>query len=770
MSALKKNRSDHAVAAENGFSRAGFLKAGGALLVSIALPGTIATGKAVAEAPPGATSWPLVDAGQVGSWLAIHADSTVTAFTGKVELGMGNETSLAQLIAEQLDVPFESVKMVMGDTARCADQGPTFGSMTIRVGGPQLTLAAAGARQALVELAARHLGVPVAQLEVNDGHVTDRGNPSHGVYYGDLVKDRVLAATFPVRRMPPSGGFSPAQLITGGATPKPVSENRVIGQSIPRVDIPRKVTADYEYIHDVKLPGMLHGRVIRPPALGAKLVSVGEPPPGVRVVREKDFLGVVAEREWDAIQAARSLDATWTSWRGLPAMDDLYDHLRDAPSRDQVIEHSGNVDRGLRGAARKLEATYQTAIETHGSIGPSCAVADVRDGTVTAYSGTQAPNLVRQTLSSALKLPLEKVRVIAYPASGCYGRNGADPVTLDAAIMSSLAGVPVRTQWMRWDEHGWDPKGPATLHDLRGGVDGDGNVVAFEHQAWLPSESDTTIIGSVLAGRAVAEPAAGGWAGVLNYDLVPNKRLLAHNQTNLAAAQDNGVGMVSSWLRSPAQFQLTFAMESFIDELAHAAGADPVAFRLRHLSDKRMAAVLRGVAELASWKPGPAARNITGGGSGTATGRGVAMSLRDGTYDAEVADIEVDRATGEITVKHVYVVEDHGLTVNPRASMLGVEAGIVQSVSRTLIEQVDFDRSRVTSVDWAGYPILTFSRSPQVTTQFIDNPEVPSTGVGEAHCCPLPAAVSNALFDATGVRLRALPLRPDTVKRGLVSV
>jgi CO/xanthine dehydrogenase Mo-binding subunit len=359
------------------------------------------------------------------------------------------------------------------------------------------------------------------------------------------------------------------------------------------------------------------------------------------------------------------------------------------------------------------------------------------------------------------------VRVIAYPASGCYGRNGADPATLDAAIMSELANAPVRVQWMRWDEHGWDPKGPATLHDLRGGLDSDGNVVAFEHEAWLPSESDTTIIGSVLAGRAVAEPAAGGWAGLLNYDLVPNKRLLAHNQTNLAAAQDNGVGMISSWLRSPAQFQLTFAMESFIDELAYEAGEDPVAFRLRHLSDPRMAATLSEVARLASWEPGRAARNA--GGGGVARGRGVALSLRDGTYDAEVADVEVDPASGQITVKHVYVVEDHGLTVNPRASLLGIEAGVIQSVGRTLMEQVDFDRSRVTSTDWAHYPIITFSQAPQVTTRLIGSPDVPSTGVGEAHCCPLPAAVNNAVFDATGVRLRSLPLRPEVVKRGLAT-
>jgi nicotinate dehydrogenase subunit B len=764
MSIIDDTRTSHDVAAEHGFTRSGFLKAGGALLVALAVPGTVATEKAVAAAPADATTWPLVDAAKVGSWLAVHADGSVTAFTGKVELGMGNQTSLAQLVAEQLDVRFDSVTMVMGDTARSPDQGPTFGSMTIRQGGPQLTLAAAGGRQALLELASQQLGVPVGKLEVADGTVTVSGDPSKSVAYGDLVKGKVLEATFPVARSPPSGGFAPpATIRPNAARPKPVSENRIVGQSIPRVDIPPKVMARYDYIHDVRVPGMLHGRVIRPPALGAKLLGHGDPPAGVRVLRERDFLAVVAEREWDAVQAAQKLEVRWSSWTGLPAMGDLYDHMRGTRSRDQVIEHGGNLEAGLKRSARRLRATYTTSIETHGSIGPSCAVVDVRDGTATVYSGTQGPNLVRQSVASALRLPVEQVRVIAYPASGCYGRNGADPATLDAAIMSKLAGAPVRLQWMRHDEHGWDPKGPATLHDLRGGLDHNGGIVAFEHQAWLPSELDTTIIGSVLAGRAVAEPSAGGWAGALNYD-VANRRLLSHNQSNLASEQDGGVGMVSSWLRSPAQFQLTYAKESFIDELAQAAGADPIAFRLAHLEDRRMIAVLKAVEQLAGWRPRRGAPKR--GTSGTATGRGVALSLRDGTYNAEVADVEVDRRSGEIRVRHVYVVEDHGLTVNPRASQLGIEAGIVQSVSRTLLEQVDFDRSRVTSVDWASYPIATFSAAPRVTTKIIER-DLPSTGVGEAHCCPLPAAVNNAVFDATGVRMRSLPLRPDSVKHAL---
>ncbi|HEY4280152.1 MAG TPA: molybdopterin cofactor-binding domain-containing protein [Conexibacter sp.] len=771
MSALKKNRSDHAVAAENGFSRAGFLKAGGALLVGIVLPGTVATGTAVAaeivDVPPATFGrpWASVDPGKASSWLAIHADNTVTAFSGKVELGMGNQTAITQLIAEQLDVPFEAITLIMGDTAVCVNQGITAASATIRDGGPQLSLAAAGGRQALVELASRHLGVPVAQLEVFDGNVIDRGNQKNRVSYGELVQGKLLEATFPLTKVRPPE----TPTITPRAAPlKPTDDLKVVGQSISRVDIPPKVMAEYEYIQDVKVPGMLHGRVIRPPALGARLVSVGEPPAGVRVVRVKDFLGVVAEKEWDAIQAARSLETSWTSWEGLPKQSETSAFLRASRSVPTVIERGGNLAAGMRSAARTLTATYETPIETHGSIGPSCAIVEIRDNTATVWAGTQGPWMVQGAVAGVLRMRPEQVRVIGYPASGCYGRNGADPAVIDATIMAQETGAPVRVQWMRWDEHGWDPKGPATVNDMQGGLDRDGNIVAFGHEAWLPAQFNVTIIGGVLSGLAAAVPGSGGWAGELNYE-VPNKLLLSQSQNNMAADNNDGVGVISAWLRSPAQFQLTFAMESFIDELAHAAGEDPVRFRLRHLTgaeDSRLAAVLKGVAELARWEPGVSARNVRPG-TDVVTGRGVAISLRDGTYDAEVADVEVDRSTGQITVKQVYVVEDHGLTVNPRACELGIEAGVVQSVSRTLLEQVDFSRSAITSTDWASYPILTFSQAPQVTTQIIDHPELPSTGVGEAHCCPLPAAVNNAVFDATGVRMRSMPLRPEKVKAAL---
>ena len=705
---------------------------------------------------------PRVDPSNVGSWLAIHADGTVTAFTGKVELGMGNQTALIQVVAEQLDIPFDSITMVMGDTALCVDQGVTAKSETIHAAGAQLALAAAGGRNALLQLASHKLGAPLSKLKVSDGTVSVTRDPSKSVTYGELVEGNVLEATFPMQKNPPP---SPPTIKTDAFGLKSPSEFKVVGKSIARVDIPPKVTGSYEYIQDVRVRGMLHGRVIRPPALGAKLLSHGDAPAGVRVLREKNFLAVVAENEWDAIKAARTLKTRWSSWSGLPEQADTSDFLRQTRSEDTVVDRGGNINAALKGAAKRLTATYETPVETHGSIGPSCAIVDVIDGAATVWSGTQGPNSVQASVATALKLPLERVHVVTYPASGCYGRNGSDPATVDAAIMSKLAGAPVRVQWMRQDEHGWDPKGPATVHDLRGGLDASGRIIAFEHEAWLPAEFNVTIIGGVLSGTMVAMPQSGGWGGRLSYD-VPNRRLLAHNQKNLAAENDTGVGMISAWLRSPAQFQLTFAMESFVDELAHAVGADPVAFRLRHLTDKRMATALRTVAKLANWKLRRAARN-DGRRAGVAKGRGVAVSLRNGTYNAEIANVEVDRKTGQVRVTHIYVVEDHGLTVNPRACELGIEAGIVQSVSRTLLEQVDFSRSAVTSVDWASYPILRFSGTPKVTTRIIEHAELPATGTGEPHTCPVPAAINNALFDATGVRVRTLPLRPERLKQAL---
>jgi CO/xanthine dehydrogenase Mo-binding subunit len=374
--------------------------------------------------------------------------------------------------------------------------------------------------------------------------------------------------------------------------------------------------------------------------------------------------------------------------------------------------------------------------------------------------------VVRAALADALDIPVEKVHVITYEASGCYGRNGSDPATIDAALMSQLTGRPVRVQWMRHDEHGWDPKGPATVHQLRGGLDAKGEIVGWDHEAWIPAFFETTVIGSVLAGRTARMPSLHLWEDPILYD-IPASRQLAHYQGDIGSTENNGVGLISAWIRSPVQLQLTFASESFFVVLAAAAGADPVEWRLQSLTDPRMTAVLKSAARAAKWQTRPSPGPNAHGASGVARGRGVATSLRGGTYNAAVAEVEVDRDTGRIRVEHMTVVQDNGMTINPRALKLGIEANVVQTVSRALIEEVTFDRSNVTSLDWEGYPIIRFTEAPTVDVISIDQPNLRATGSGEPSCNPIAPAIGNAVFDAVGVRLRSLPMTPDRVTAAL---
>jgi nicotinate dehydrogenase subunit B len=743
------------------FSRSAFLKGGGALIVAIGLPAGV--WGIVGARNGGPSTWPAaVDPSALDSWLAVHADGTVTAFTGKTDLGQGNQTALAQIVAEELDVRFDRVQLVMGDTASCVDQGPTVGSLTISLAGPQLRQAAANGRHALLELAATALNVPAGKLTVAEGVVSAAGDPSRRISYGELVDGRLLGVSVPVEGK--ATGFG---LALGGAKPKATSAYSIVGQSVPRVDIPPKVTGEHFYIQDVRVPGMLHGRVIRPPGLGSRLLGHGQPTRGASVVRLKNFLGVVAEREWDAIKAAEELDVRWSAWAGLPAMDELSAYIRRTPSlEDAVVAKTGNAAEALARASQRLTAAYTTGVQTHGSIGPSCAVADVKDGSATIWSGTQGPNVVRSAVADALDIPVEHVRIITFEASGCYGRNGSDPVTVDAALMSQLTGQPVRVQWMRHDEHGWDPKGPATVHELRGGLDADGEIAAWDHEAWIPAFFETTIIGSVLAGRTTRMPSLHLWEDPILYD-IPASRQLAHYQGDIGSTENDGIGLISAWIRSPVQLQLTFASESFFDELAAAAGADPVELRLRGLSDERMIEALTAATRAAKWEtrpsPGPDARAH----GRVARGRGVATSLRGGTYNAAVAQVEVDRETGQIRVEHMVVVQDNGLTINPRALRLGIEANVVQTVSRALFEEVSFDRSNVTSLDWSDYRIIHFTEAPTVEVISIDRPDMRATGSGEPSCNPIAPAIGNAVFDAVGVRLRSLPMTPERVKAAL---
>lgn len=758
---------------KRGFSRATFLKAGGGLVIGLAFPSVagakVVTATAASASPlkkvPTLAPISEVNPGALSSWLWIAPDGTVTAFTGKVELGMGNQTSLSQIVAEELYVNVAKIKMVMGDTDICPDQGPTYGSLTISLAGPQLRSAAAAGYQTLLQMASTALGAPASSLSVSNGVVSDG---SSSISYGDLVKGQVFTAAIPVT------GTAPYYSLT--APTKPVANYEIVGKSIPRVDIPPKVAAEYEYVHDVRVPGMLHGRVVRPPAIGAQLVSVGKVPKGVKLVVIKNFVGVAAENEWDAIEAASKLKTKWTTWNGLPEQADLESYIYDTPSTTTVAfanpatktvaQAQAAATSGMANAVKTVSGTYTTPIETHGSLGPSCALVDVQPNQVLVYSGTQGPNVVLTAVASALNVSPDIVHVRAYPASGCYGRNGSDPVTVDAALMSQALGAPVRVQWMRADEHVWDPKGPATIHQMSGGIDADGNVVAYQHEGWLAgSEGDVTIIGAALAGQvAFTTQASPGWSTNYFTYTFPNAAVISNQQNDLASDQNNGTGIISAWLRSPAQFQITYAHESFIDELAALAAADPIEFRLKYLTDQRFINVLQKVASLADWQTRPSPSGDANSKKRVVTGRGVGMALRDGTYAGNVAEVSVDRHTGKVTVNKIWGTQDCGLIVNPQAIKLGAEAGITQGTSRTMLEQVNFSTSAITSVDWYTYPILRFDQTPEVIFEAINNPSVPANGSGEPTMTPTAAAIGNAIFDATGVRMRDLPYRANYVK------
>jgi nicotinate dehydrogenase subunit B len=719
-----------------------FLQGTGALVVSFALD------RAASAQTPAAAPAKTVATDQVDGFLAIGGDGKVTVYSGKVDLGTGVRTALGQMVAEELDVPFARVAVVEGDTASTPDQGPTFGSLSIQNGGVQIRLAAATARQALLEMAAGQLGTPAGELAVRDGIVQPKAG-GRGVGYGALI-----------------GGKSFALKLDDKAPLKDAASYTVVGKSVPRVDIPGKVTGSFTYMQDVRVPGMLHGRVVRPPTIGASLLEVDDSSvkgiPGlVKVVRQASFLGVVATSEWAAIRAARQLKATWSSWSGLPEQAKLYDHVRaSAVAKDDELMKVGDAATALAQASRKFAATYEFPIHTHGSIGPSCAVAEWRDGGLVCWSASQATHLLRKQLATSFELPPEKVRVIYVDGSGCYGRNGHEDATADAALLARAVGRPVRVQWMREDEHGWDPKGPPTLIDLQAGLDASGAVVAWRSELWIPQSTgfDVPLVAASLAG--LKQPATIGPGNVQNNAAIPygfaNAHVVAHRLVDTP--------LRPSWIRTPGRMQNTYANESFVDELAAAVKADPIEFRLRYLNDARGIETIKAAAARAKWEtrasPKPA------GGGAVATGRGFSYVKYElnRTYVAAVAEVEVDRASGAIRVTRFVVAHDCGLIVNPDGVRNQIEGNVIQTVSRTLKEELTFDRGRVTSLDWASYPILTFAEVPEIEIELIDRPKEKPWGAGEPSAAVIPSAISNAVFDALGVRLRTVPFTPERVK------
>jgi nicotinate dehydrogenase subunit B len=736
-------------------TRRAMLKAGGSLVVSFALMESLpqnASADAASEAAASARV-KTVAPDQVDAYVAINGDGSVTIYSGKVDLGTGIRTAMTQIAADELDLPLSRVTVIEGDTLLTPDQGPTYGSLSIQNGGMQLRKAAATARRHLVALGASKLNVPEANLIVEDGIVRPKAG-GKGVSYGELIGGGNFALTF-----------------DKDAPTKDPALFRFVGRPIVRLDIPAKATGRFTYMHDVKVDGILHGRVVRPPAMGAELRSVDEASvkdiPGlVRVVREGNFVGVVAESEWGAIRAAKALKATWSDWQGLPAQDELWEHVRATKvAKDDTTSTVGNVDEALPKGAKHLSATYEFPIHTHGSIGPSCAIAEFQDGKLLVWTSSQMTHALRKELAAMLNMTPENVRCIYVEGSGCYGRNGHEDAAADAVLLSRAAGKPVRVQWSRQDEHGWDPKGPPTLIDLRAALDEDGRVTAWDSEFFIPdgAAGNVPLIAASLAGLpddAKMSPGNIIQNSALPYNF-PNIRTVCHRLTSTP--------LRPSWIRTPGRMQNTYANESFMDELAATAGVDPFEFRLRYLNDPRGIDVLHRLAALSKWQPRPSPAKASSSKDEVMPGRGMAYVKYElyRTYVGAVAEVAVNRTTGEIKVPRVYVAHDCGQIINPNGLRNQVDGNVIQTVSRVLKEELTFDKSAVTSLDWASYPIITFPDVPEVIVELIDRPTEKPWGGGEPSAAVIPAAISNAIFDATGVRMRSIPYRPERVKRVL---
>ena len=717
-------------------SRRGILKmAAGVVVVRFAL------GQSTGDASKS------LDSSEVDSFLAIHSDGSVTIYTSKVDVGTGLATAFRQTAAEELGIPVERFTVIEGDTALTPDHGGTGGSSGIPRGAADIRRAAATARQALLNLGAKQLNHPASELTIAGGEVTHSSGQKVSV--ASLVAGKRLGVK-----------------VNANAPLKNPSTYTVVGKPILRADVPAKCTAKHPWLQDLTLPGMLHGRVVRPPAVGAKLLSVDENSvraiPGVRVIRIESFLGVVAADEWAAVRAAKEIKATWSDSQVLPGSDDLSRWVRQAPvDRDQTLANRGDVNGALSSAAKQLSATYYWPFQSHASLGPSCAVADVKESGTTIWSAAQNPYGLRANLAKVFGIPLDKMRVVYRDGSGSYGTNGADDAAADALLLSRAVGQPVRVQWMRQDEHGWDPKGPAQLHELRGGLDSNGNISAWETQMWIPDgpQGSRALLGPESAAMSQTH---GQGAGLMTLNLDPpypvaNLRVVSHHLKDTPLRLSN--------LRAPGKIANIFAVESFADELAAAAGMDPVAFRLRGLTDPRAVEVLKRASGMMDWQTRPSPNPYAAEGD-VLVGRGMAyMRYKQAeNYVALGITVAVNKATGKIAVRRVVCAHDCGLVVNPDGLRNQVEGNIMQTLSRTLHEEVTFDKARVTSVDWTSYPLLTFPEAPAVQVALIDRPEQPSYGAGEASSAPVAAALANAIFDATGIRLRTVPFTAERVK------
>jgi nicotinate dehydrogenase subunit B len=692
---------------------------------------------------------------RLDAWLRINADGTATVFTGKVELGQGILTALQQIAAEELDLPLNRLKIISGDTGATPNEGQTAGSQSVENSGTALRMAGAEVRAVLVDLAAKKLGVAADTLTVENGVIS--ASDGRKVTYGELAAEADLKRE-----------------ATAKFKPKDPSTHKIVGQSIARADIPPKLFGGIAYVQDLRPAGMVHGRVVRPPRYGSTLESIDDASvkslPGViAVVRDGSFLGVIAQREEQAVKAREALAkaAKWKLGPELPDPANIHAHLKSLPNTTSEIGVKQATV--LASAGKTLEATYTKPYLAHAPIGPSAAIAEFKDGKLSVWSHTQGVFPLRAELVKALKMQPQDIRCIHVEGSGCYGQTGADDVTLDAALLARAApGRPVRLQWMRDDEFAWEPYGAAMSMNVRASLDADNKIADWHYELWSNTHSmrpQSTNGANVLAAWYMAEPqmhgppqgipqpAGGGDRNAVPLYDFPNQKIVHHFIPQMPIRV--------SALRTLGAYANVFALESFMDEMAALAKADPVAFRLAHMKDPRARAVIEKVAAIANWKPGEAGSLSRGRGIGFSKYKNLAC------YVACIADVEVDRATGKVRVSHVWSAVDSGLIVNPDGLKNQIEGGIIQTASWTLYEQVRFDKNGITSRDWASYPIMTMPDVPKVTVELINRPNERPLGAGEGSQGPAVAAIANAVAHATGKRLRDLPLDAGRVKAAI---
>ncbi len=727
--------------------RRDFLKAGGALVIGFAV------GDAVLAQVRGALAGPP-DPQQIDTWLAIHSDNTATVYVGFAELGQGASTALLQIAAEELDLEMSQVRSVRLDTNITPNQGGTYSSASIARGGPQVRTAAAEARRALLRMASARLDAPIENLTVSKGVVA---SGAKRVSYGELIGDRRFELPF-----------------TGSAPTKKPSEYKVVGERVERRDLADKIKGAHVYMQHVRVAGMMHGRVVRPRGqraygVGARVLNVDETSvrdiPGVRVVRRNDFIGVVSDNEWDAVRAARQLKVTWEATSALPGSDSVYERMRQAKTTEEIVLERGDVASTLASAAHVVTFNARAPYQAHAPFGPNCAVADVKSDSALIMCSTQDVYATRRTIAGLLKLPQESVRVQYYEGSGTYGHSCYDDVAQAAAFMSREIGRPVRVQFMRWDEHGWDNFGPAHVGEARAAADASGKIVGYEYHGWQHNWSGTEA-SAQLAGERLVEFAAGPTQGVQGVNRltcggqyqIQHVRLVNHK---LPVTEYLKAG----WLRSPLDLAFAFTSEQAIDQLAFVMKSDPYEFRRRNIADDRWLGVLEAAAQAANWTP-----RVAGASKGTtkvASGRGIAVATHLQSWGGAVADIDVDTTTGHVRIRKLFGALDAGLVVNPAIVESQIRGQLVQTASRMLHEEVTFDTAGVTSVDWRSYPILRFEECPDVTAIVVQRVNERSLGAGEEVMAAAAAAIANAFFDATGVRMKQFPFTPARVLAAL---